>query len=432
MSVTPITKKTPKPITAKTFDFLVEYLRTLISDRVAKDITTNTIMVTGKLPWDEEELDIENDEYYSETHNIYVRPLKDADLLMIRKTISQKKKVEFQLSDIKHGVEYLANLKAINPIASYLESLKWDEKPRLETWLLDYCGAYGPTENIIRKISLKFILGMVKRGLNPGSKMDYMLILQGKQGIGKSTLCRILAGRDQFYSEEIPKFNDPRTIIETYSGKLLVEVGEMANFATTNQIELLKQFITKQSDQARPAYAMLTITMPRTFSLIGTTNDKTFIIDSTGWRRYWPVCIKSVDFDGMKAIIEQLLAEATYYVRHDTYPVHLTFEEEAEYDLFRTSRVKVGSEQVVDIIREEFENIKELSSVLETRNGRVSAITTNMIKQLIADKFDSMKVTSQEIGKVMTSLGFGKHRTEDDRWWIIPEKLTNEEEDFEG
>lgn len=432
MSVTPITKKAPKPPVSKTYDYLVEYLRDVVGNKIAKDITTNTIMVTAKLPWDEEELDNESEEYYPETHNIYVRPLKDADILMVKKTISQRKKLEFSKHDINDAIHYLANLRTINPIASYLDSLKWDDKPRLETWLLDYCDAYGPSQSIIKKISLKFMIGMVKRGLNPGAKMDYMLILQGKQGIGKSTLCRILAGRDQFYSEEIPRFNDSRTIIETYSGKLLVEVGEMANFSTTTQIEALKQFITKQVDQARPAFAMLAVAMPRTFSLVGTTNDKSFIVDTTGWRRYWPVCIRMVDFNGLKSIAEQLLAEATFYARHDTYQIHLTTEEEQEYDLFRTTRVKVGSEKVSDTIRAEFENIKELSSILETRNGEIRAITTTTIKNLLSEKFDDSKITSQEIGKVMTSLGFGKYRTEDNRWWIIPETLAEEEEDFEG
>ena len=211
----------------------------------------------------------------------------------------------------------------------------------------------------------------------------------------------------------------------------MVEVGEMANFDSPHQIELLKQFITKQSDQARQAFAQLPTTMPRTFSLIGTTNSKTFIIDSTGWRRYWPICIKSIDFNGIKAIRDQLLAEATFYARHDTYSTYLTSEEEKEYDLFRTSRIKVGSEKVVDTIRAEFENIKELASSFDTVKGEIKGITTVTIKNLLSEKFEDSRLTSQEINKAMISLGFGKYRTEDNRWWVIPEELAKEDEDFE-
>lgn len=170
-----------------------------------------------------------------------------------------------------------------HPVRDYLESLQWDGVPRLDTLLVDYLGARD-TE-LTRLMTRKHLAAAVARVMRPGVKYDYVLTLIGPEGIGKSTLIRILAG--EWFDDSLTSI-EGKDGMEQVRGKWLIEFGELTNYKRSTS-EAYKAFISKQSDSYRPAYGRKTETYPRQCVFFATTNEAAFLKGDTGNRRFWPV-----------------------------------------------------------------------------------------------------------------------------------------------
>lgn len=172
-----------------------------------------------------------------------------------------------------------------HPIREYLLSLKWDGVARADTIFIDYLGAED-TE-YTRTVTRKALIGAVARIMQPGCKHDHILVLVGPQGCRKSTTLAKLGKSwfsDSFYTVQ------GKEAYEQIQGFWLIEMGEMA--ATRKaELESIKQFVSKQSDSYRAAYAKRTQEHPRQCAFFGTTNDDEFLRDATGGRRFWPVTV---------------------------------------------------------------------------------------------------------------------------------------------
>ena len=180
----------------------------------------------------------------------------------------------------------LAMLKCSrHPVREYLEGLTWDGTPRADTIFIDYLGAED-TE-YTRTVTRKALIGAVARVMQPGCKHDHILVLVGPQGCRKSTTLAKLGKSwfsDSFYTVQ------GKEAYEQLQGFWLIEMGEMA--ATRKaELEQIKQFVSKQSDSYRAAYARRTQERPRQCAFFGTTNDDEFLRDATGGRRFWPVTV---------------------------------------------------------------------------------------------------------------------------------------------
>lgn len=171
------------------------------------------------------------------------------------------------------------------PVREYLLSLKWDGVARADTIFIDYLGAED-TE-YTRTVTRKALIGAVARIMQPGCKHDHILVLVGPQGCRKSTTLAKLGKSwfsDSFYTVQ------GKEAYEQIQGFWLIEMGEMA--ATRKaELESIKQFVSKQSDSYRAAYAKRTQEHPRQCAFFGTTNDDEFLRDATGGRRFWPVTV---------------------------------------------------------------------------------------------------------------------------------------------
>ncbi len=176
-----------------------------------------------------------------------------------------------------------------HPIRDYLNSLTWDGTPRLETLLMDWLGA-DDTE-YVRAVTRKALAAAVARVRQPGIKFDFMLTLVGGQGIGKSALLKKLGG--SWYSDSLTTV-EGKEAYELLQGFWIIEMGEL-NATRRAEIEAIKLFLSKQTDVFRPAYGRHTIEYPRQCIFIGSTNDRSFLKDKTGNRRYWPVPVGHVD-----------------------------------------------------------------------------------------------------------------------------------------
>lgn len=196
-----------------------------------------------------------------------------------------------------------------DPIKEYLETLRWDGSPRIDNWLRAYLGADNTPLN--RAFGRKTLLAAVRRVHQPGAKFDFMLVLEGSQGTGKSSAARILAGDDNFSDQKLLHL-DTKAQAEQIAGKWIYEISELAGLHG-RAVEDVKQFIARQSDEARPAYGREVEESLRRCIFIGTTNNNKYLHDETGNRRFWPVRTGVIDLDALARDRDQLWAEAQHY-----------------------------------------------------------------------------------------------------------------------
>ena len=187
-------------------------------------------------------------------------------------------------------------------IREYLGGLIWDGQKRMDTLLIDYFGAADTpyTRAVIRKV----LCAAVARAMVPGTKFDCMLILVGSQGIGKSTFFRIL-GKD-WYSDSLATF-EGKDAAELIQGYWVIEAGELTGM-NKSEMNTVKQFLSKVEDVYRMPYGRRTGAFPRGCVIVGTTNDKEFLKDRTGNRRFWPVDLEKKK--PTKNVFSQLAEEA--------------------------------------------------------------------------------------------------------------------------
>lgn len=199
----------------------------------------------------------------------------------------------------------VAKRNSYDPVADFLAGLVWDGKPRLDELLPIYFGAQGePT--YLRAVGSKFAVAAVARALRPGCKVDTVLILEGPQGLRKSTAFRILGG--QYFSDApIDVSNKDSAMLA--SQFWFIELAELSTFRKS-EVQALKAFISRTEDTYRPPYGRTTVKTPRRCVFVGTTNDDDYLRDPTGHRRFWPVKCTRIDTDALSRDREQIWAEA--------------------------------------------------------------------------------------------------------------------------
>jgi len=176
--------------------------------------------------------------------------------------------------------------RVYHPVKEYLDGLSWDGVERLDTLLIDYLGAEDTP--YVRAVTRKTLVAAVARIYEPGTKFDSILVLNGPQGIGKSTFFARL-GRE-WYSDSlaISDMKD-KTAAEKLQGYWILELGELVGIRKMD-VETVKSFVTRTDDKYRHAYGVNVESHPRSCVIVGSTNsDGGFLRDITGNRRFWPV-----------------------------------------------------------------------------------------------------------------------------------------------
>lgn len=194
-----------------------------------------------------------------------------------------------------------------HPLREWMNSLVWDQTPRLDTLFINYCGA-DDTE-YVRKVSTNFMIKIVARIFKPGCKVDNMVILEGAQGATKSSFFSSLI-TDEYLLESRHDIESNDFIISA-QGKMFIEIAELAGLIKSDA-ESIKNIITIRNDIFRPPYGKVAKNFPRQFCFGGSTNAKQYLKDTTGNRRFWPIACAFIKNDEISRDREQLFAEAVY------------------------------------------------------------------------------------------------------------------------
>lgn len=270
------------------------------------DVNAWSKMVTLPLPWD---------------GGSGVRSVSDADYSALDVYIGHKYQLTKKTALID-AVAAVCESNRHNPVTETIDSFQWDGVERIPHMLRDLFGTDDTEYNA--EVSKLIMHSLVRRAYQPGCKMDYMFVVCGPQGIGKSSAVRALSICTDWFCESLNSF-DGNAPVEMIRGALVVEVPELSAFKRTKDIETIKGFITKRIDTIRPAYARETEQRKRSCVLFGTTNVGGFLYDQTGNRRFLMVeCGRrkpAYDVinpnDELDTYIRQLYAEAKAWLDDD-------------------------------------------------------------------------------------------------------------------
>lgn len=238
-------------------------------------------------------------------------PIDDViiDTLVTRAT---RTKTRFNVSDmfLRRTLNAFAHKNHHNPVADYLNALVWDGSPRLAIWLTATC--HVTCDPYHQAVGRNVIGGMIRRALVPGCKHDEIMVLMGPQGTAKSTLCRILATNDDWFSDSVSFDGTPQNVVPQLFGKLVIEVSELDGMHR-REVQHVKAFITRQSDSVTLKYEKFATDRPRRCIFIGTSNERNPLVDATGNRRFLPVRVdRHVNIDWLRENVAQLVAEAVH------------------------------------------------------------------------------------------------------------------------
>jgi len=222
------------------------------------------------------------------------------------------------------AIETVAHMRPFHPVREYLTALEWDQKPRLDKWLVYVIGESPETlapsvYEYLCQVSRFWLIAMCARVMEPGCKFDYCPVLEGPGGLGKSTLARML-GSAEFFSDAHFDLTRGKEGQEQVQGVWLYELAELANLGKA-EVNLIKSFISMMVDRYRPSYGRTVETFPRQCVMVGTTNEDTYLRDRTGNRRFWPIPVRNrVKVEWLRSHRDQLFAEAMQaYLAGDPY-----------------------------------------------------------------------------------------------------------------
>lgn len=258
---------------------------------------TQRVEFQGKLPWDVKHLGREYD---------------DHTLRQMRKALIEKfQRNDYQPSkeNVSEAIQTLSKQHPFNPVKEYLAGVQWDGQARIDGLFSEGFGC--PEDAYTRAVSRAFLIGAVARACKPGCKRDEMPVLQGTQGVGKSTGIKELFCGKWFSDAELGRLDDKNAVM-LLAGHWAHEFAEL-NGWKKQAAETLKSFLSRPVDEVRKPYAREVERLPRRCVFIGTTNSGGYLADSTGGRRFWPLRMEDtarVDLEWIRGNRDQLWAEA--------------------------------------------------------------------------------------------------------------------------
>lgn len=233
--------------------------------------------------------------------------LDDGAMTRLWLAIDEQFKFRPQIEFFDRVLSDYARRNAFHPVIDYLGGLRWDGVGRIDRWLTTYGGA---AENAYTSaVGALMLVAAVRRVRQPGVKFDEMLVLESAQGKDKSSALKVLAVRDEWFTDDLPLNAEGKRVIEAFAGKWIVEAGELKGMKQGGAAHL-KSFLSRTHDRGRLSYDRREREVGRQVVIFGTTNDGKYLRDTTGNRRFWPVAVGMFDIDALRRDRDQLWAEA--------------------------------------------------------------------------------------------------------------------------
>jgi hypothetical protein len=216
----------------------------------------------------------------------------------------QKQGILVSVEVAGQAVQTAARDRPFHPVKTYLQVLQWDGVERVGRWLSTYLGT--DDTDYSRAVGSRWLISAVARIFRPGAKADCCLILEGPQGIRKSTALRTLAG--EYFTDELADLGSKDAAMQT-RGVWIIELSELDSLSHS-EVARIKAFMSRTTDRFRPPYGMRLVEWPRHCVFAGTVNHSTYLRDETGGRRFWPISCGRIDVDALARDRDQLWAEA--------------------------------------------------------------------------------------------------------------------------
>ena len=330
------------------------------------------------------------------------RWVTETDVCDLLRWLQQQGMTHMKLETARAALNRQAQQNAFHPVIDYLVSTEWDRVPRLGTWLTVHLGAELSKYN--EHIGRMFLISMVARVINPGCQADHMIVLEGPQGILKSSACRVLGG--PWFSDNMPDIAVAAKDASAHlKDKWLVEVSEL-HAMNRAEATLLKSFISRTVERYRPSYGRQEVREPRQCVFVGTTNMDQYLKDPTGGRRFWPVrCGVSgyIDLDLLEQNRDQLFAEAldAYNTGGMWWP-----DQQFERELIKPEQAARYTGDIWEDKIETFIAVRDRVTILELAKDCLGFID----KELRSDH-------AQRIASILREQGWELRRSGSNRFW---------------
>lgn len=330
--------------------------------------------------------------------------------------LAQQWRLEVSSAQVAEAVEMLARDQRFHPVRDHLRRTAWDGERRCEEWLVRYAGVVDTPYT--RAVGTYFLRGMIARIMQPGCKFDFCLVLEGEEGVRKSTLASVLGGA---WGSDVPLdlANNREAGLAT-QGSWVIEFSEMES-VTRAEAHLQKSFLSRTFDHVRRVYGRRYERLPRQCVFVGTTNETEYVKEGQGARRFWPVRVPGmIDIDGLRAALPQLLAEALH--DHEAgercYP-----SPEEQMHVFRPEQMqRVVQESLIDALHDWV-----LDPELEERGKRAShagafSLADAAARCLHVSYAQLTRDLQTRIGKALAALGCERleKRNGMTRYWYKP------------
>ena len=208
------------------------------------------------------------------------------------------------------AVEAVARDRLCDPVREYLDALRWDGVKRIDAWLSTYLGAADSA--YARAVGPRWLISAVARIYRPGAKVDCALILEGPQGIKKSSALQIMG--HPWFTDRLSELGSKDAAMETRS-VWIIEIAELDTMSRA-EVGTIKAFISRTTDRFRPPYGKRLVDLPRQCVFAGSVNPEGgYLKDATGGRRFWPVACGTIDIAAVERDRDQLWAEACVRLR---------------------------------------------------------------------------------------------------------------------
>ncbi len=319
--------------------------------------------------------------------------------------LSQSYGIAVRQDIVMSAVLLVADQHHYHDVREYLEGLVWDGTPRVRSWPTKYL--HVADSEYVQLAGMKWMIAAVARVMQPGCKADNVLILEGKQGWGKSTALEVLAGKPWYTNSPI-RIGEKDTYA-VMAGKWIIELAELDSLNKSDS-SAAKSFFATETDRFRNFYGKRATDVHRQGVFAGSVNFDTYLKDESGNRRYWPIRVGGpVDIEALRRDRDQLWAEAVHLYRRRVI-WHVTEEERPLFEIEQTERYEG------DVYEDKIARAIEYSS-------------RTTMEEILADvlKLDTSKWTLPEqrrVGKALKSLGWVRKRESTGKrgWYYVPEE----------